>query len=119
MKNIFRAITVFLTMVAGLNQMNAQSLERNLNSPNEVAKKQLLELTETLNLTTDQQKYIYRAILAKGSNSRRYLSGNASNGLSISENKERIENNFIFTMKRRLTPDQYAIWERQYNKEQK
>ena len=110
MKNIFKVIAFSFTMLIGMSSVNAQSLKQNQNRPEVIAKKQTQELSEKLNLTGDQQRYVFRALVSKESNYKKYVTGKNANDASVIANKKKYDEVFDINMKKTLTPEQYKKW---------
>jgi len=110
MKNILKVIALSVVMLAGIGTMNAQSLKQNENKPEVIAKKKTAELSEQLELTGDQQRAVFRALVAKESNYKKYVTGKDMNNAAVQADKKKFDGVLDAAMKKTLTAPQYEKW---------
>ena len=91
MKNIFKVIALSFVMLAGIGSMNAQSLKQDENKPEVIAKKQTAELSEQLQLNGDQQRAVFRALVSKESNYKKYVAGKDLNNAAVQADKKKFD----------------------------
>jgi len=111
MKNLFKIIAFSFVMLVGMGTMNAQSLKQDQNTPEVVAKQQTEKLSTALNLTGDQQRAVYRALVVKENNYAKDVNGKDLKSADVAANKKKHDEVFEISMKKALTADQYQKWQ--------
>ena len=107
MKNIFRIIALSFVLCLGINTVQAQSLKQDQNRPEVVAKKQTADLSEALDLTGDQQRSVFRALVTYKSGHKRIEGKSAS---VVAAEKKKLNEDLKVSMKKILTDVQYKQW---------
>ncbi len=116
MKNLLSIIAFAFVMLLGTQNVSAQSLSQNQDRPEVAAKTQLHELTTQLNLSGEQGRTIYRALVTKEVNSRKAVIGkDVTNAEAVSDIKKTDEV-FNTQMKKTLKPEQYKKWQNSLKK---
>ena len=110
MKNLFKILTFSFVMLLGMGTMNAQSLKQDQNKPEVIAKKQTADLSEQLDLTGDQQRAVFRALVSKESNYKKHVNGKDLSDTGVAANKKKIDDVLNTSMKNTLMADQYKKW---------
>jgi hypothetical protein len=106
MKNLIKIVAFAFVMVLGLHSAEAQDAER----PEVVAKQITAELSETLNLNGDQQRSVFRAMVAKEVNYRKHVDGKDASNAQVIADKKKHDDVLTTSMKRILTDAQYKKW---------
>ena len=65
MKNLFSLIAFAFIMMLSVQNVSAQSISQNQDRPEVIAKTQLLELSNQLELTGEQSRTLYRVLVTK------------------------------------------------------
>jgi len=112
MKNLFKIVAVAAVLVFGIQNTTAQSLSQDQERPEVIAKNKTSQLNDALDLTGDQQRYIFRALTANEVNYRKHISGKDVSNPEIAAKKKKYDDALVQGMKKILTPDQYAKWEK-------
>ncbi len=110
MKNIFKVIAVSFVILLGMGTMNAQTLKQDENKPEVIAKKQTADLTEKLELNGDQQRTVFRALVSKETNYRKYVTGKDMKNAAVMADKKKFDDLLNTSMKETLTAAQYQKW---------
>ena len=110
MKNFLTIVAFALVMVFGVQNTNAQSLKQNEQKAEVVAKAQVAELANELNLSGEQQRTLFRAFVQKEVNYRKQVNGKNANDATVVANKKKIDETFKTTVKQYLTDEQYQQW---------
>ena len=63
MKNSIWILSISLLLLGGTTAVNAQELKRSSDRPEVIAKEQVKNLSQTLDLTGDQQRSLFRALV--------------------------------------------------------
>ncbi len=111
MKNLFKIITFSFVMLLGMGTMSAQTLKQNQYSPEVIAKKNTEKLNEALNLSGDQQRAVYRALVVKESNYSKDVNGKDVKSPAVAAAKQKHDEVFEISMKKALTDEQYKKWQ--------
>ena len=109
MKNLFSIIAFAFVMMLSVQNVSAQSVSQNQDRPEVVAKTQLLELTSQLELTGEQNRTLYRALVTQEVSLRK--SDLDENKATSVADKEKANKVFYDQMKKTLTPEQFKKWE--------
>lgn len=112
MRNLFKVLAIAAVMVFGIQETTAQSLATDQSRPEEIAKVKATEISETLNLTEEQQRTIFRAYTANEVNYRRHIQGKDVSNPEVAANKQKFDTSLDKIMKDTLTPEQYAQWKK-------
>ncbi len=110
MKNLLTVITFAVVMTFSTQNISAQSLTQDQDRPEVVAKAQVAELTNQLNLTGDQGRTLYRAYVAKEVNYRKLVTGKDINDTKVAADKKKTDDVFYEAVKKTLTNEQYSKW---------
>ena len=65
MKTLIKTLAFAFIVMLGINTSNAQGLTQSADRPEVVAKKKASELSVALDLTGDQQRSVFRALVSK------------------------------------------------------
>ena len=106
MKNLLKIVAFAFVMVLGVNTAEAQDVDR----PEVVAKQKTAELSEALNLNGDQQRSVFRALVAKEVNYRKHVNGKDMSDAKVIADKKKHDEVLTTSMKRILTDAQYKKW---------
>ena len=109
MKNLFSIIAFAFVMMLSVSNVTAQSVSQNQDRPEVVAKTQLLELTNQLELNGDQNRTLYRALVTQEVSLRK--SDLDENKATSVADKKKANEVFYNQMKKTLTPAQFKKWE--------
>lgn len=110
MKNLFKIVAFSFVMLLGMGSMNAQTLKQNQDSPEGIAKKNTEKLSEALNLSGDQQRAVYRALVVKESNYSKEVNGKDAKSPAVAAAKKKHDDVLEISMKKALNDDQYKKW---------
>ncbi len=110
MKNLFKIIAFSFVMVLGVNNVEAQTLTQDTDRPEVVAKQKTAELSETLNLSGDQQRSVFRAMVANEVNYRKHINGKDLSNAKVAADKVKFDDVLETSMKRILSKAQYKKW---------
>lgn len=110
MKNLFKVLAFTLAMFAGVSTMQAQQLSQTQDRPEVIAKTKVAELSPKLELTGDQQRSMFRAMVANESNYKKHLAGKDLSDPAVAANKKKFDDVLETSMKKLLSPKQYAKW---------
>lgn len=108
MKNLLSVIAVAFVLIFSTQNITAQDLKENQERAEVVAKGQVAELTNQLNLTGDQSRTLYRAFVTKEVNYRKLVNGKDINNSQVASDKKKTDDVFTTAMKATLTKEQYA-----------
>jgi hypothetical protein len=106
MKNLLKIVAFAFVMVLSVNTAQAQDADR----PEVVAKQKTAELSETLNLNGDQQRSVFRAMVANEVNYRKHVIGKDASNAQVIADKKKHDDVLTTSMKRILTDEQYKQW---------
>jgi hypothetical protein len=110
MKNLLTVIAFAFVMVLGVQNTSAQNLTQDQDRPEVVAKTQTAELTETLGLTGDQSRSVFRALVANEVNYRKHVQGKDLSNPTVAADKKKFDDVLKTTMQKTLTEAQYKKW---------
>lgn len=110
MKNLLTIIAFAFVMLLGVNTASAQTLKQDADRPEVVAKQKTADLSETLNLNGDQQRSVFRAMVANEVNYRKHVSGKDLGDAQVMADKKKFDDVLTTSMKRVLTDAQYKQW---------
>ena len=110
MKNLLTVIAFAFVMVLGVNTAEAQKLTQDSDRPEVVAKKETSELSTQLNLSGDQQRSVFRALVAKEVNYRKNVSGKDAKNAQVIADKKKYDDALKASMKKTLTEAQFKQW---------
>ena len=110
MKSFFKL--ALLTLVFGLFSQNtqAQTLSESGDKPDVVAKAELEKLDKDLDLTDEQERTLFRALVKREVEYRKSVKGKDPNNPNVSHVALKLEENFNNEMKATLTEKQYKKW---------
>jgi len=110
MKNLFTIIAFAFVMLLGMNTASAQSLTEDAKRPEVIAKTKTAELSAALNLNDDQQRTVFRAMVANEVNYSKHVTGKDLNNPEVIANKKKFDDALQSSMKTTLTEEQYKTW---------
>ena len=111
MKNLFKVLAIAAVFVLGTQNSNAQSLSQDQDRPEVVAKLKTSAINDALNLTGDQQRYIFRALTSNEVNYRKHVNGKDANNPEVIANKKKFDDALVRSMKKTLTAEQFTAWQ--------
>ena len=109
MKNLFSIIAFAFVIMLSVQNVSAQSISQNQDRPEVIAKTQILNLSNQLELTGEQNRTLFRALVTKEVSLRK--SGLAENKATMTVDKKKANEVFFSQMKKTLTPEQFKKWE--------
>ncbi len=112
MKNLFKIVAVALVLVFGIQNTAAQSLSQDQERPEVIAKLKTSEINDALDLTGEQQRYIFRALTANEVNMRKHVNGKDASNPEVVATKKKYDDALVQSMKKTLTPEQFAKWQK-------
>ncbi|MFT7071962.1 hypothetical protein [Patiriisocius sp. Uisw_017] len=112
MKNLFKIVVVALVLVFGIQNTVAQSLSQDQERPEVIAKLKTSEINDAFDLTGEQQRYIFRALTANEVNLRKHVNGKDASNPEVAANKKKYDDALSQAMKKTLTPEQFAQWQK-------
>ena len=110
MKRIFKLAVLTLTLGLFSHAMNGQTLTESGNKPDAVAKAELAQLDKELNLSDEQERTLFRAIVKREVEYRKSVKGKDPNNPNVAHVSKKLEENFNTSMKETLTEKQYKKW---------
>ena len=109
MKNLFSLVAFVIIMLLSVQNVSAQNISQNQDRPEVKAKTQLLELSNQLELTGEQQRTLYRALVTNEVSIRK--SELDENKTTMVIDKKKADELFYAEMKKTLTAQQFTKWE--------
>lgn len=109
MKKLLSVLAFAFVMVLSIQNTTAQ--ER----PEVVAKMQVAELSTELNLNGDQQRTLFRALVANEINYRKHVNGKDMSNATVQADKKKFDAALDAAMKKNLTAEQYNKWKAKKN----
>jgi hypothetical protein len=110
MKKILTVIIPVFILMLGVNTVGAQTLTQDQNRPEVIAKAKAVDLKETLNLNGDQQRAVFRALVANEVNYKKNILGKDQTNTAVIANKQKNDKVLNAAMKKTLTSEQYKKW---------
>ena len=110
MKKLLSILTFAIVVALGTQSANAQSLTRDTKKPEVIAKMKVAELDKVLDLNGDQERTIYRAIVAKEVNYTRYVLNGKGTAEERKANAAKYDKALNTSMQKVLTDAQYKKW---------
>jgi hypothetical protein len=110
MKNIISVIALAFTMLLGINTAGAQTLTQDQDRPEVIAKAKAAELNDILKLNDDQQRAVFRALVANEVGYRKNIVGQDQSSATVIAEKQKYDSVLKDAMKKTLTPEQYQKW---------
>lgn len=110
MKKIIAVFAFAVTMLLGVQTTSAQQLSQDNSRPEVIAKAETAKLTETLNLSGEQGRTVFRALVAKEVGYRKSVDGKDAKNAAVAAEKQKLDDQLKAAMKKTLSPDQYAQW---------
>ena len=107
MKNLFSIIAFAFVIMLSVQSVSAQSISQNQDRPEVIAKTQLLDLSNQLELTGEQNRTLYRALVTQEVSLRK----SEENKSTMEADKKKANDVFYAQMKKTLTPEQFKKWE--------
>lgn len=117
MKKLVSLAIFSIVMLLGVQTASAQSTDELAarKKPEVVAKAQVADLSKKLELNGDQQRAMFRAIVAKEINYKKHVTGKDSNSKEVIGNKKKFDESYVASVKKILTDKQFAIWQKMQN----
>ena len=110
MKNVITVIAFALVMLLGVNTTVAQGLTQDADRPEVIAKNKTADLNKTLGLNGDQQRSVFRALVANEVNYRKHVNGKNLSDAKVSADKKKFDDVLMTSMKKTLTAEQFTKW---------
>ena len=110
MKNVITVIAFTLVMLFGIDGAVAQGLTQNADRPEVIAKTKTADLTESLQLNGDQQRAVFRALVANEVSYGKHIKGKNLSDANVSADKKKFDYALMTSMKKTLTADQFQKW---------
>ncbi|AFL81167.1 hypothetical protein Aeqsu_1686 [Aequorivita sublithincola DSM 14238] len=110
MKNILTVFAFIATMFMGVQTSSAQQLSQDKSRPEVIAKTESAKLTETLGLSGDQGRAVFRALVAKEVGYQKNVDGKDAKSAPVAAEKKKLDDQLKDAMKKTLTDQQYAKW---------
>ena len=110
MKNLITVIAFILVMLFSIDGAVAQSLTQDADRPEVIAKTKTADLSEKLQLNGDQQRSVFRALVANEVSYRKNINGKNLSDAKVSADKKKFDDALITSMKKTLTADQFEKW---------
>lgn len=110
MKNVITVIAFAFVMLLGVNTTVAQTLSQDTDRPEVIAKNKTADLNEVLELDGDQQRAVFRALVANEVNYRKHINGKDLNDAKVIADKKKFDDVLTASMKQTLTADQFTKW---------
>ncbi|MFK5983196.1 MAG: hypothetical protein QM499_09800 [Flavobacteriaceae bacterium] len=110
MKNLLSIITFAFVMMLSTQNVSAQNLSQNQERPEVAAKAELHDLTNQLNLTGDQGRTLYRALVTKEVSYRKSAEANGEKSPQLTSDMKKADAVFYAEMKKVLKDDQFKKW---------
>lgn len=112
MKNILTVFAFAASMFIGIQSASAQSLTQDENRPEAIAKETTHTMTKKYGLNGDQTRAVFRALVTKEVDYQKNVNGKDITSASVQSEKDKIDNKLRGELKKILTADQYAEWEK-------
>ncbi|MGK0427640.1 MAG: hypothetical protein ACJAUR_001754 [Ulvibacter sp.] len=110
MKNVITVIAFTLVTLLGINSAVAQGLTQDADRPEVIAKTKTADLSETLQLNGDQQRSVFRALVANEVSYKKNISGKNPSDAQVISDKKKFDDALMTSMKKTLTPEQFEKW---------
>ncbi len=110
MKNILTIFAFLGTMFMGIQSTSAQALSQDKSRPEVIAKADTEKLTTALDLTGDQGRAVFRALVAKEVSYQKKVDNKDSKDASVIAEKKKIDSQLNDSMKKILSAEQYKKW---------
>lgn len=110
MKNLITLFAFSLFMLFNTNSAFGQRLTQSADRPEVIAKTETANLNEKLQLNGDQQRSVFRALVAKEVNYRKHIDGKDLSDVKVSADKKKFDDVLMTSMKKTLTPEQFKQW---------
>ena len=110
MKNLIIMFAFSIVMMFGTPHSIAQSLTINKDRPEVIAKTKTANLSEKLQLSGDQQRTVFRALVTKEVNYKKHIDGKDISDIKVSNDKNKFDDALTASMKKTLTAAQFKQW---------
>ena len=110
MKNLRTIIAFTLVLILGVDSAFAQDLTQDANRPEVIAKTKTANLSEALQLNGDQQRSVFRALVANEVSYKKNIIGKNPSDAQVIADKKKIDDALIASMKKTLTAEQFEKW---------
>jgi len=115
MKKIIAVFAFAVTMLLGVQTTSAQQLSQDKSRPEVIAKAETAKLTESLNLNGEQSRTVFRALVAREVGYQKNVDGKDAKDASVAAEKKKLDDQLREAMKRTLSAEQYAQWQKMNN----
>jgi hypothetical protein len=119
MKNLITIIAFATAMLFGPANTVAQSLSLNSDRPEVIAKTKTASLNQKLELSGEQQRSVFRALVAKEVNYRKKINGKDITDVKVIAEQKNFDDAYTASMRETLTAAQFKQWKEMPNKEYK
>lgn len=110
MKNLITIVIFSIVMLFGSTNTIAQSLTLNSDRPEVIAKTKTASLNEKLQLSGDQQRSVFRSLVAKEVNYKKNIHGKDISDVKVIAAKKKYDDALTTSMKKTLTAAQFKQW---------
>jgi hypothetical protein len=110
MKKVITVIAFALVILFGADSTVAQGLTQDADRPEVIAKTKTADLNKTLQLNGDQQRSVFRALVANEVSYKKYINGKDSNDAKVIADKKKFDDVLMTSMKKTLSADQFEKW---------
>lgn len=112
MKKYMTFLIFTIIMGLGIQSSFGQQLSQNEDRPEAIAKQQVKEMSKTLNLTDDQQRTLFRAMVTKEVAYKKSISGKDLSDPAVMQAKKEADAAFEKALKKTLTEEQMAAYKK-------
>jgi len=112
MKRLLTILALAGFFTFGVQTTFAQSLKQDQNRPEAIAKEKARVLTESLGLTGDQTRAVFRAYVTREVDFQKNVQDKDLQSAPVKQSQEKINQDLQTAMKKILTAEQYANWEK-------
>ena len=110
MKNVITVIAFTLVMLFSIDSTVAQDLAQNANRPEVIAKTKTADLSDKLQLNGDQQRSVFRALVANEVSYSKNVKGKNLSDAQVIADKKKFDDALTTSMKKTLTAEQFEKW---------
>ena len=110
MKNLLTVFAFAAIMLFGMQSISAQALAQDQNRPEVIAKQETAKITDDLDLSGDQTRATFRAMVAKEVSYQKNVNGKDLNNAAVKADKQKADAELKESMKKILTDAQYTKW---------
>ena|SRR5690625_560001 len=117
MKKALYILTLSILLFLGGTAVQAQGLTITNDRPEDIAKAKVSMLDAQLDLSGDQQRALFRAYVKREVDYKKYIADKDTNSSAVKQQKTKIKNNLENAVKKELTAEQFAQWEKEFKNE--